>query len=606
MRVVLVLFLLTGAGLGAKRKSHRIPSPELDSGIRAQCEDSERDCMGVCFGTMRLDACGTCGGNNESCWGCDHVPNSGKVVDCFGICGGTARRDCDGTCGGQAILDSQGTCCSRMRVDDCGICYGSNACADCNGDIDGEATIDDCGVCSGGRTGKTPNADKDCAGACFGSARPDDCNVCSGGVSGHQRNSDKDCEGVCFGSSSPDACGVCNGDGSTCKGCDGEINSGKVLDACGICAGDNSTCCGPYGACNNVGRCNTVEKGCLCELGWTGRMCTTRQNFCRWQNCGDHGACNEETGRCVCEQGFMGPSCEYSMCSGHGTPDKNIPGKCNCLEGYGGYDCSQCTTPVDKHMAYVCLIKDGESITNRVVDQEATKQTGGESPVYRPIRFAMIEAHVDEIEAIIGGWDALTRRKDQLAILPGSMYNGTIYGCNCLPAIPYEDVYHIFSGGFDEQERGVSDENQTPVTEKGKRIDIQDIDSMPAVERLHLTDQLRISSRFVSHSYVRALTAMEASEFLNEIFEFFGITEDALTGTPATVGKAVDEVKQVSREERFFALVYYTIIVSLVLTVTLVSLVVMFFFTGGRISRATAAGAYAAEEEFFYAKNRRH
>jgi hypothetical protein len=292
-------------------------------------------------------------------------------------------------------------------------------------------------------------------------------------------------------------------------------------------------------------------------------------------------------------------------------PDKIVPGKCNCLEGYGGYDCSKCTNPVDKNKAYVCLIKDGESIKNRVVDQEATKQAGGETPVYRPIRFAMIEAHRDQIEAIIGGWDALTRKAGQLAIIPGSLYNGTIYGCNCLPAIPYGDMYHLFSGGFNEEERGVSgapeteEEEEEEEKEKGKRIDIQDIGSMSAVDRLHLTNKLRISNRFVSHSYVRALTAMEASEFLNEIFEFFGVAEDALTGTPATVGNAVDEVKQVSNEERAMAIVYYTIIVALVLAVTLVSLVVMFFLTGGRITRATAAGALAAEEELYGGRKHR-
>jgi hypothetical protein len=222
----------------------------------------------------------------------------------------------------------------------------------------------------------------------------------------------------------------------------------------------------------------------------------------------------------------------------------------------------------------------------------------------------MIEAHRDQIEAIIGGWDALTRKAGQLAIIPGSLYNGTIYGCNCLPAIPYGDMYHLFSGGFNEEERGVSgapetEEEEEEEKEKGKRIDIQDIGSMSAVDRLHLTNKLRISNRFVSHSYVRALTAMEASEFLNEIFEFFGVAEDALTGTPATVGNAVDEVKQVSNEERAMAIVYYTIIVALVLAVTLVSLVVMFFLTGGRITRATAAGALAAEEELYGGRKHR-
>ena len=59
---------------------------------------AKRDSCGVCYGgstkvlpNTHLDACGVCGGSNETCRGCDGVPNSGQVVDNCGICGG---NDC--------------------------------------------------------------------------------------------------------------------------------------------------------------------------------------------------------------------------------------------------------------------------------------------------------------------------------------------------------------------------------------------------------------------------------------------------------------------------------------------------------------------------------
>ncbi len=540
-----------------------------------ECEEIERDCMGVCFGTMVKDACGTCGGHNESCKGCDGVPNSGKERDCFNVCGGTAQRDCEGVCGGLAARDTNGACCSVTRIDDCGVCYGNNACTDCHGDLDGTATIDDCGVCSGGDTGTIANAAKDCSGTCHGSARLDECEVCSGGTANHEQNSDKDCDGVCFGDSARDACGVCKGDGTSCRGCDGVANSGKVLDICGTCGGDNSECCGPYGACNNLGTCDAEDGGCLCDFGWGGRECTRRQDPCRWQSCGTRGSCNSETGGCVCEQGFWGPQCELSRCSGHGRPTLT-GGKCkNCFEGYGGHDCSECTEPKMKHHVFACLLKFGQSVIDREVDEAATAEAG--TTVYRPLRFSLIATPKDTLDALIGGWDTLTKLPYQLAILPGSLYNGTTYGCNCQPAIPFEDIQHYFT-------RQTKNEEEEKGTTK-KRLDSQTIRGMSVKERMVMGDDFKISTRFVSHAFVRALTAIEASDFLNEIFEFFDVIEDAQTGTPETVGNAVDEVKEVARIDMALCILYFSIVVSVVLGITIGALVVMFFITGGRITR---------------------
>lgn len=580
------------------------------------CSHKDRDCMGVCFGTAVLDACGTCGGHNESCLGCDGVPNSGKVKDCFGVCGGKAERDCESICGGIAVKDSKGTCCSRTRVDDCGICYGNNACADCNGDLNGDAFMDDCHICAGGLTGKIPNTDKDCAGVCFGSARTDDCNVCSGGTTSHARNSDKDCNGVCFGPSEPDICGVCDGDGTSCIGCDNVANSGIEYDICGTCGGDNSECCGPYGACNNMGTCDPEEKGCLCHVGWTGKECTKRQNLCVWQDCGEHGVCNEEDGQCACDQGFMGPQCQFSRCSGHGIPDRNNPTRCNCFEGYTGVDCTECSIPKNKDKTYICLLKSGENVHNRKIDEEATKAAIDGQKHYKPLRFSLIVIDKEDTLGVLGGWDSLTQREGKLAILPGSMYNGTVYGCDCQPAVPFEDVQHVFSKKYLEQtsagEKTNPDETTSSTSENDHSnnnnnkkenddifedgvFDMQRVSTLSPNQLRGSLDKIRISKKFVSHVHARALTATEASNFLNEIFDFFAIEEDALTGTPETVGEAVDDVKETTRNDMIICIVYFIVVISVVLVLVFGALVVLFFVTGGRFVRGMFSDAIGQE-----------
>ena len=56
----------------------------------------------------------------------------------------------------------------------------------------------------------------------------------------------------------PDACGVCGGDNSTCAGCDGAPRSGAAVDACGVCGGDNATCAG----CDGVPRSGAAVDRC--------------------------------------------------------------------------------------------------------------------------------------------------------------------------------------------------------------------------------------------------------------------------------------------------------------------------------------------------------
>jgi hypothetical protein len=234
------------------------------------------DCMGVPFGSARVDACGVCGGDNSTCKDCAGVPNGESVIDSCGVCGGdnSTCKDCKGNPNGQAVVDECGVCggdnstckdCAGVpngdaQVDQCGVCDGkNNTCLDCAGVPNGESRLDECGVCGGDNS-----TCKDCAGVPNGDAQVDQCGVCDNdpmndcsqdcsgayggavvvdecGVCGGDNSTCKDCAGVPNGSSLVDACGVCNG-GDSCLDCNGVPNGGATVDACDVCGGDGTTC----------------------------------------------------------------------------------------------------------------------------------------------------------------------------------------------------------------------------------------------------------------------------------------------------------------------------------------------------------------------------
>lgn len=384
------------------------------------------DCKGEINGTTAIDDCGTCGGHNESCIGCDGVINSGKVLDCSGECGGTKIRDCFGKCGGRARLDCMGVCMGKARIDLCGNCNGNNECVGCDGVANSGKVKDVCGRCGGDGSSCV-----DCAGIPYGTTKTDKCGICGG-------NDDcLDCLGVPNGTAVVDVCGDCNGDGQRCLGCDGVAFSQKTFDMCGICGGDSSTCCGQNGECSGHGIC-IPEQGCACDLGWTLRFCSMEQDLCQLNPCGPHGRCTHPNGDCICEEGWDGDACTIPTCSGHGNYDR-VRDQCNCFAGYYGSNCDTCTSHPLNHkgqpitdITHVCFLK----------EEAFYHDPKSNVPMYNgPLRFSLTQVKTSDVELLLNGAAGIARKQNRKVILPGNEFNGHIYGCDCLPAIPDDRVY---------------------------------------------------------------------------------------------------------------------------------------------------------------------
>jgi hypothetical protein len=79
---------------GLQRVNFYLGSPINGSGAYVECTSDHlsifavsevpADCKGTPYGTVKMDDCGVCGGDNSTCSGCDGIPNSGRTKDCSG------------------------------------------------------------------------------------------------------------------------------------------------------------------------------------------------------------------------------------------------------------------------------------------------------------------------------------------------------------------------------------------------------------------------------------------------------------------------------------------------------------------------------------------
>jgi len=108
--------------------------------------DCRQDCNGDWGGTAVIDGCEVCSGGstnlifNASCIDCLDIPYGGALEDNCGVCDDEPTNNC--------VQDCNGEWGGTLALDQCGVCGGNNLdCTDCNGVINGLSFIDSCENC---------------------------------------------------------------------------------------------------------------------------------------------------------------------------------------------------------------------------------------------------------------------------------------------------------------------------------------------------------------------------------------------------------------------------------------------------------------------------
>ena len=113
--------------------------------------------------------------------------------------------------------------------------------------------------------------------------------------------------------------------------------------------------------CSNVLMCTKNDK---CKFDGVG--CISKVNKVKCSvNCGSNGTCNTNTGKCDCIDGYTGPDCTDKKCTiACNKNQKCSDGKCICKPGYKGTDCTdkKCTIACNKNQKCSdgkCICKPG-------------------------------------------------------------------------------------------------------------------------------------------------------------------------------------------------------------------------------------------------------
>ena len=291
----------------------------IGAGSQHTVLDVPGDCAGVPYGSLSVDGCDVCGGDNSTCRGCDNVVASGKVLDGCLVCGGdnSSCAGCDGVPNSGKVYDECGLCggdnstclgCDGVAIhmavtartnlrpkayDRCvsaehpnGVCGGCDAsCKGCDGVPNSGKEWDKCGLCGpynppGPGQYSLANKDQSCELGlldCGSGQVADACGTCTA-IATPETERNKACLGCdnvprVFGRKAVDACGLCGGNDCSCRDCTGVVNGPAKYDKCGVCNGNN-TCLdcfgvpfGPYqyDACGVCGGTNDTTQCSGCD-----------------------------------------------------------------------------------------------------------------------------------------------------------------------------------------------------------------------------------------------------------------------------------------------------------------------------------------------------
>ena len=179
--------------------------------------------------------------------------------------------------------------------------------------------------------------------------------------------------------------GNCTGHGACFNGtchCD----AGFTRDDCSLVTQTCDKNCSGHGAC--------TDGACACHAGYAGAACDAVAGGVCPNNCTGHGSCDEASRACVCEPGHGGADCGRAVspcpknCSMRGNCED---GRCKCLGGYSGRDCSvtcpqRCSTPNGVCVAGRCSCLpgykgDGCATRDKMAQVTAARTASGARPL---------------------------------------------------------------------------------------------------------------------------------------------------------------------------------------------------------------------------------
>uniref|UniRef100_A0A8C2YY67 Tenascin Cb n=1 Tax=Cyclopterus lumpus TaxID=8103 RepID=A0A8C2YY67_CYCLU len=134
-------------------------------------------------------------------------------------------------------------------------------------------------------------------------------------------------------------------------GCDNQLGLKDILNRLEMLESELSSlreqCSSGTGCCGSQVTGNTDTCSCICEPGWKGPNCTEPE--CP-NDCQDQGRCVD--GKCECFEGFGGFDCSELIYCGELTCPNDcldrgrcVDGQCVCHKGFTGEDCSEKTCP---------------------------------------------------------------------------------------------------------------------------------------------------------------------------------------------------------------------------------------------------------------------